>query len=340
LPEKATILLGENYLLLMTVLVYKTGSNLKAILKSREVVKRCFLFLGILFYLSDQSSANSQYQQDKNTSVTSTQQQAIDFLEDVKELSTSTFWPNIKPALFLQNLKSNVHNPISIYPGNGTNFCGYGALTYLFLQDDPLGYAKLLLQLYKEGKASFGKTNFNPSAAVKNEAGLFRYKGILDIHPAEQMWFLSLADHFKGYLNLFNRKYNTGDEDKFWASVNYAKFNRMVNELLNYQIKAKGADLSRPKVGELYNYISAKMETGTVVLFINNRIVHKKNHVKIKLGVPTHFIVAEKISKEDDTITLVYWDYGGKTLFQLSPAFFKRVVFGITFCTKNGNDAN
>jgi hypothetical protein len=62
--------------------------------------------------------------------------------------------------------------------------------------------------------------------------------------------------------------------------------------------------------------------------------VHKKNHVTIKLGVPTHFIVVEKISKENDTITLVYWDYGGRTLLQLSPAFFKRIVFGITYCTK------
>ena len=304
------------------------------------LVKPVLLTLVICFCVTGKGSAATGFQPVNDTAATTAQQQAIEFIDKIKELSRSAFWPNIKPALFLQSLKTNIRNPISIYPGNGTNFCGYGALTYLLLQDDPLGYAKLLLQLYKDGKTSFGDINFNPSLAVKKAAGLLRYKGVLDIRHAEQMWYLSLADHFKGYLNIFNRKYDTGDEDKFWASVNYAKFNRMARKLLNYKVNARGADLSRPKVGDLYEYISKKMENGTVVLFINNRIVHKHNHVTIKLGVPTHFIVAEKISKENDVITFVYWDYGGKTQLQLSTAFFKRIVFGITYCTKNENNAD
>ena len=221
-----------------------------------------------------------------------------------------------------------------------TGFSSYGALTFLLLQDDPLGYVKLLLQLYHEGKARFGNCIFNPSPVIKKQAGLLKYKGILDIHPAEQMWYLSLADHFKGYLNIFNRKYDLGDEDRFWASVNYAKFNRMVKNLLPYKLKSKGSDLIRPGVDDLYEYISEKIGTGSIVLFINNRIVHKKNHVTIKLAVPTHFIVVENICKINDVITLIYWDYGGNTLIQLSPAFLKRIIFGITYCTKKEADAN
>lgn len=270
-----------------------------------------------------------------DSNVTSTSKAAIDFIDKIKTLAPSKYWPNIKPPLFLQNIKANLNNPVSIYAGNGTNFCGYGALTYLLLQGDPLGYAKLMLQLYTNGHAVFGMTHFNPSIEVKNAAGALKYKGILDIHPADQMWFLSLADHFKGYLNFFNKKYDPDDEDKFWASVNYAKFNRMIRNLLLYKVIANGSDLIRPRVGNLYNDIYDKAKKGTVVLFINNRIVHKKNHVKIKLGVPTHFIVVEKISKENNIITLVYWDYGGKTLRQMSPAFLKRITFGISYCKKN-----
>lgn len=302
--------------------------------------KPVLLILGFIFFVFGPTYANPKDRPVKDTAVTSTQQQAIEFVDAIKEIERSTYWPNIKPALFLQNLKTTIHNPITIYPGNGTNFCGFGALTYLLLQDDPLGYAKLLIQLYREGKAIFGNTSFNPSAAVKKAAGLLKFKGILDIHPAEQMWFLCLAGHFKGYINILNRKYDPGDEDRLWASVNYAKFNRMVRNLLHYKTRARGADLIRPRVGDLYQYISKKMETGTVVLFINNRIVHKKNHVSIKLGVPTHFIVAEKISKENGVVTFVYWDYGGKTLLQLSPAFFKRIIFGITYCYKNETDVD
>lgn len=154
------------------------------------------------------------------------------------------------------------------------------------------------------------------------------------------MWYLCLADHYKGYLNIFNRRYNAGDEDRFWASVNFAKFNRMVRGLLKYKVKPKGADWMHPNVGNMYQYISDKLTAGQVVLFINNRIVHKNNHVKIKLGLPTHFIVVEKISKQDDLITLKYWDYGGKTLLQLSPSFLRRITFGITHCTKTVTDAN
>lgn len=303
-------------------------------------MKPVLLTLGIFLCTIQQGIAIPGYDPGKDPAVTSTQQQAIAFIDNIKELDSSVYWPNIRPVLFLKNVKANIHNTLSIYPGNGTNFCAYGALTYLFLQDDPLGYAKLLLELYREGKAVFRNIVFDPSAAVKKAAGQLKFKGILDIHPAEQMWFLTLAGHYKGYLNLFNRKYDPDDENKFWASCNYAKFNRMVRNLLHYKLKTRGSDLIRPRVGDQYEYISDKMETGTVVLFINNRIVHKKDHRTIKLGVPTHFIVAERISLANDVITLVYWDYGHKTLLQLSPAFFKRIVFGITYCTKKGTDAD
>ena len=288
----------------------------------------------------NQVIAISNDAQANDSLTTSTKQQALAFIDNIKVLPPSAIWPNIKPAPFLQNIRSIIDKPVNIYAGKGTNFCGYGALSYLMLQDDPLGYAKFLTDLYRNGNATFGNTFFDPSEAVKKVAGLLKFKGILDIHPAEQMWFLTLAGHYKGYLNIFNRKYNPGDEDRFWASVNYAKFNRMLKELLHYKVKARGADLMRPKAIDLYDYIAERMNTGTVVLFINNRIVHKKNHVTIKLSVPTHFIVAEKISKENDVITLMYWDYGRKTLFQLSPAFFKRIVFGITYLKKEGTDVN
>ena len=99
-------------------------------------VKPLLLFLGIFFCVACQAVAEPG----DDTLATSTRQQAFTFIDKIKVLAPSPHWPNIKPVLFLRNIKSNISNPISIYPGNGTNFCGYGALTYLFLQDDPLGY--------------------------------------------------------------------------------------------------------------------------------------------------------------------------------------------------------
>jgi hypothetical protein len=274
-----------------------------------------------------------------DSNVTSTSVEAMLFVDALPVPEQSKYWPHIKAEAFLENLKNVIHKPLSIYPGNGTNFCGYGALSYLFLQDDPLGFAKLQLELYVKGQAAFGKVKFTPSLAIRKQAGRMHFKGVLDIHPTEQMWYLCLADHFKGYLNWINHNYDPGDEDKFWASVNYAKFNRMVRKLLHYKTHAKGSDLIRPRVKNIYGYIRENKEKKPVVLFINNRIVHKKNHASLKLGFPTHFIIVEKISMENNVITLVYWDYGGKTLVQMSTRFLRRIIFGITVCTKtNGNE--
>lgn len=269
---------------------------------------------------------------------TSTREQADEFINKITRLDSSKLWPGINPGWFLKNVKTNIHHPVTVYPGDGTYFCAYSALTYLMLQDDPLGYAKFVLDLYKNGEAVYRETIYKPSPEVKKEAGLLNYKGIMDIHPADQMWYLTMADHFKGYLNLFNQIYDPGDENTFWASVNYAKFNRMAKKLLYYQVNAKGTDLFRPRIKDMYDYLTDKLSRGKVILYINNRIVHKKNHVKIKLAVPTHFIVLEKITRVGDTITLVYWDNGAKTLIQLSPAFLKRIVYGITAFTDPENE--
>lgn len=297
--------------------------------------------LVVVFFIASHYSCYSNYASlpFSNKLNTSTKQQALDFIAKTDFTGEGSQWPNIDRQLFISNLRGNIENPLSIYPGEGTYFCAYSALTYLLLQDDPLGYATFSTELYTKGKAVYRGVIYEPSESIRKEAGLMKYKGIMDIHPADQMWFLTLAGRYKGYLNIFNRTYDSGDENSFWASVNYAKFNRMAKKLLNYDVKAKGTDFFRPRVKDLYDYLTKKMSEGNVVLYINNRIVHKKNHTNLKLAVPTHYIALENISKEHDVITLIYWDNGGKTLIQLSPRFLKRIIYGITVFTKNNADA-
>jgi hypothetical protein len=42
--------------------------------------------------------------------------------------------------------------------------------------------------------------------------------------------------------------------------------------------------------------------------------------------------------KINDVVTMVYWENGAKTQMQLSPAFLKRIVYGITAFTKTSNE--
>ena len=262
----------------------------------------------------------------------STKQQAMDFLDSLQELDSSKHWPNVDPVLFLQNLKTFAITPLKFYEGKGTNFCAYSALTYIPLNYDPLGFSRFMVSLYQNGKAKMGKSIFKPSSAVKKEAGLIKYKGALDISPAGQIWFLCLADHFKGYLNIFNRRYHEGDENTLWASTNFAKFNRMLRKLFILKVHAHGSDLIRPWIGNIYTYLSYLSKNDPVFLYLNNRLLYKKKHVvTTRFGIPTHFVLLLDIYKTNDNkINIIYWNYGKKTLQQIEPKLLRKIIFGIT----------
>lgn len=268
---------------------------------------------------------------------TNQQLQAIQFLDSVSTLRQSLFWSNINPEFFLQNVKNNIYKPAIIYGGNGTNFCGYAAFSYSFINNYPEMYARFMVALYNNGKASVRKVKFNPSLAVKKAAGTFKFKGELDVHPADQMWFLSLADNFKGYVNFFNHKYHPGNEDGLWASTNFSKFNRMLRRMCNYEVKSVGWDLIRPSLKSIPAFLKEKLQTAQVFVYLNNTILHKKNHNHIRKMIPTHYVALLDIEETNGLVTLIYWDYGFKTLQQLTPQVLNNIVYGITWCTKKDN---
>jgi len=265
----------------------------------------------------------------------STPQEAMTYLQSITLPDSSIHWPNARGHLFLENLKINVLHPLGMYQGSNTNFCGYAALSYLPLNYDPLQYVKFMTTLYLEGNASWGNIHFTPSPQVMLAAGTLRFKGILDIHPADQIWFLILADHFRSYLNFFHRKFHAGSENTFWAACNLGKFNRMIRQLLGYKIKAVGSDLVRPGFDDLLSYLQSAIQTGTTFLYVNNTYLHVKNHDKSRFSFPTHYIVLTDIQKTEDFYTIIYWDYGGRTLRQVTPKFLKKIIFGVTYLTED-----
>lgn len=265
-----------------------------------------------------------------DTTPLSTKAAALAFLEKTGIPAQSKYWPNVAPAAFMRNLRKNVEFPLSIYEGISTNFCSYSALSYLPLHDDPLRFVTFMVQVYTKGKASYNKVRFTPSAEILQAAGRLSFKGELDVRPADQLWFLLLADHFKGYINFFDKHFDMGDENKLWAAVNYAKFNRMIRTLFNYRVEAVGSDLFKPGIRDVYEYLSDRLATGRVALFVNNLSLYKKSHATIRLGVPTHYIILLSVEEVGDDIAITYWDYGGKSLQILSPSFLKKIIFGVS----------
>lgn len=274
----------------------------------------------------------------RDTTPFSTAKEALEFLAQQTKLTQSSYWPNIKPATYLENLKKNIQQPLSLYEGTSTNFCAYAALSYLPLHDDPLTFVRFMLTLYQKGKARYGKVLIRPSASVRQAAGTLSFKGELDIRPADQLWFLVLADHFKGYLNLFDHHYDKGNENTFWAAVNFSKFNRMIRRLFNYRVDAVGSDLIRPGIRDIYLYLSERLASGYVALYVNNPFLYKKNHAAIRFNIPTHFIILLNIEEVGDKLAITYWDYGGLSLQMLSPTFLRKIIFGVAHITPKLSD--
>jgi hypothetical protein len=261
----------------------------------------------------------------------STIDNAAQYLRTLPPIGASSHWPNVSPELFKSNLEAYVATPLKTFEAKGTNFCSYTALSWLPMTYDPQGFIEFMVKLYTDGEATMGKILFRPSAEVKKAAGLLKYKGKLDINPATQIWYLSLADRFKGYLNTFDRKFDEGDENRLWAVTNFAKFNRMIRRLFVLNVRARGSDLIRPgNIKDMYLHLKERLGSGTVYLFLNNRLLYKKKHVVTRIGIPTHFVVLLEIYPAGDNYHIVYMDQGRKTLQEVSPRLLRKIVFGIT----------
>jgi hypothetical protein len=299
------------------------------------------ILLWLLFCVgSIQSHAFAGKTDPGDSAKSSTLEEAIRYVQTLSVPDSSALWPNVRPVYLLENLNHFVTAPLYAFENKNTNFCGYTAISFILFEKDPVGFVKFILQLYKEGKATIGNVEFEPSSAIRTTAGSLKYKGTMDINPATQMWYLTFADHFKGYLNIFNRRYQPGDENTMWASTNFAKFNRMLRKMFNWKVRARGADLVRPPIHNLHAYIEEKLKTGVVFLYLNNRLLYKKKHVGTRLGIPTHYVVLKHIAFAGDQVDIQYMDGGRMTLQQISPALLKRIVFGVSWCTNKENETN
>lgn len=280
-----------------------------------------FIFIFLIIATSQTSAQNIE------------QTKAIEFLNLHVKIEQSNFWVNVKPALFIKNLRKNILQPLHIYAGSNTNFCAYAAISYSCINSDPLTYVMFMINLYNHGFANYKKIYFNPPEEVKNVAGLLKFKGELDVNEADQIWFLSLADRFKGYLNLLSYNYKLGAENSLWPATNFAKFNRMLHKLSNYTVETIGSDLVRPIFSDITFFLQEKLvENEQVFLYLNNAILYKKNHQKIKFRFPTHYVVLFNIEEIEESVKIIYWDYGFKNQLILPKNIFTDIVFGVTWC--------
>lgn len=261
------------------------------------------------------------------------QQKALELLNRFDTTSSSAYWTNIAAADLYHNIHSNVIRPERVYQGHKTNFCGYSALTVLLCREQPEAYVKYILELYATGQTSIKDELIRPSASVRAAAGILQGKGKLVINPADQLWLMTLPDHFKSYMNI-DRKYKPGDENQIWAACTLGKFNRMARTIGNFSVTSKGTDLIRPGVKNLVSHLRDQLSKTEVVLYVNSKYLHPSKFRIFTLRAPTHFIILYDVREENGTVVFTYWDYGLKTLELMSPKRLKKMTFGIIGLSK------
>jgi len=286
----------------------------------------CWLLIGFLATAQPDTTVLNLYAGTSD----SAKNAALALLKQEDTTKGSPLWPAVNPHLFYSNLYKNVLYPLKINQGKSTNFCGYAALTHLMLVDQPQVYVKAVLELFHTGQTIVHGTTMKASLRIRKAAGTFRNKGELDIRHADQLWFLTLADEFKGYLNWLDFKYNPGNENTAWGATNFSKFNRMVRKVGGYGTRAAGSDFLRPWKSNFSEYIQAQLQKGTVMLYLNSKLMFPHRFTDITLRVPTHFVVLYQIYKVGDLIEFKYWDYGMKTEQQITHKRLFKMIFGIT----------
>ena len=115
--------------------------------------KKIILCVLLSWYTFTISAANLT----EDSSHTSTLKDAAEYLKKIPQLEASSFWPNVNPQYFLDNLIMYVNKPAYAFESSNTNFCGYTAISFITLDHDPLGFVKGLIKLYKEGKLQMGE---------------------------------------------------------------------------------------------------------------------------------------------------------------------------------------
>ena len=307
----------------------RTGS--KWIHQFSRLGMRSFYVILLAFYCTKaQAQTNVLLNKAYDSFAALKQAEALSNFIKLDTISASPLWPQIDPTLFFANLRQNIMFPDKINQGAATNFCGYAAMTHLLVKYNANVYLQQVVGIYREGRASLERKTLNPSVAVRETAGSLINKGRLDMLDADQMWFLTLADQFKGYMNITDHKYQYGDENKIWAGTNYAKFNRMLKHFTRFKLTMKGSDFIRPVTGDFYTYISSRLSKGIVLLYVNSKFLYPHKFTMMKLRAPTHFIVLYDMQKAGDLIKIRYWDYGLKTEQMITGKRLRKLVFGVT----------
>lgn len=153
------------------------------------------------------------------------------------------------------------------------------------------------------------------------------------INELDQMLFMTLADHYKGYTNV-DQNYDPGDEEGLWAGGVLAKAVKVWKDF-GFDIEVTGSDLGWASTGEnKINAVREAMETKDVVLYVNSGKFKRDEGIN---ATATHYIHVESIKQVGNKYEITYWDYGHNHQVTMDATQFFWAVYGLIEIPKNND---
>ena len=245
----------------------------------------------------------------------------------------------VTKKMWLKSLRAMINEPEDINATSETNFCSKAPLSVLIAKENPVGFAQLMIDLYKVGKGQYfnGRDTImlELSPRLLNQMALnitgisYSYTEKQTINPV----FATLAYALTQKYNWgWDKKYDVGDENKVWAATPLIVENNMIKHFCGYRNYTFGFDFLTNSI-DLDKLKEAIDNKNHIYLLVNSQLLHNLSKIG-RWVIGTHYIDIKKIDflKKGKELRVVWWEYGRifEQTFERS-AFRGLIAGGIIF---------
>jgi hypothetical protein len=258
----------------------------------------------------------------------------------------STYLDSLKVSkqMWADALREWLLDPDDINPTSLTNFCGKAPLGVLIGTENPVGLARLMIDLYDDGIGQYD--NGHDTVTLKLSRRLqqrmqLHIKGVSYSYDEDQTInpvFATLAYAWSEQYNWgWDKKYDIGDENKIWAGTPLEVEKRILHDFFGYEVRQFGSDFLTNSVPLDRVKAALDVPNQQVFLLVNSRVLHNLSKVG-RWMVGTHYIGLQKLEwlNEGEQVQVVWWEYGRifEQIFD-SRAFRRMIAGGLVFKTNS-----
>ena len=236
-------------------------------------------------------------------------------LNALKEFGTeirSVKWTYISRQMFIQSATNVIQNP-KVIDQQGTPLCGVASALYVMAQYDPESYARMAIELYRDGETKSINGLFSKTIEVNPE--LTKTRPTNGLSHVDYIMLTSIKHSY----NLTG--YNPSTDNEFYGITVYGEIVSLLEKFSNLKEVTN-------QYGYNYDAVQkALVDQAAVILLVDydHFRTGKPSSDVLQKAMGNHYIVVNSISIKGDNVTVNYWTWGDTTKKQSSTTISKDV---------------